>query len=256
VKILLALPTAGAPARPFLESLATLAMPPAATAFEQLTISGNFIPGQREVAARRALALDADVLIMLDDDMILPPHALTAVTDALRADPALAVVGALYYSRDGLRPMATQHWDSRDTTSAAVPAFGDGVAYVDGVGFGCVALRVSALRSLSAPYFSTQVYIEERAARVRICNEDYLYCARVRAAGFRVGLHGGVRCRHFDRASGLAQPAAWEDAAATSRERMMVVEPGPHFRLVPYDAGVARAPEQHAAGTLDYIIVD
>jgi hypothetical protein len=256
VKILLALPTAGNPAGPFLESLATLELPQTTTSFDRLTITGNFIPGQREVAARRAVAMNADVLIMLDDDMVIPPLAIAQIADALMADDALAIVGALYYSRDGIRPMAADRWDSRDTTSATTPPFSDGVSYVDAVGFGCVAIRVPALRSLQPPYFNTQVYVEERAARVRICNEDYLLCERLRHAGFRVGLHAQARCKHYDRQSGIAHPVTWEDPATTSVERMLISEPGPHYRLVGYEASGARAREVHEVATLDYVIVE
>ena len=219
-------------------------------------MSGNFIPAQRELAARRALASNADIMIMLDDDMILPPHALAGLVDVLAADAQLAIAGALYYSRDGLRPMAAHYWNSADTTTAAVPAFGAGLAYVDAVGFCCVAVRVSALRALQPPYYASQVFIEEAAARVRICNEDYLLCERMRAAGFRVGLHAGVRCKHYDRASGVAHPLAWEDAQATAVERMLVVDPGPVYRLIPYDAAGARSAERHEAAAIDYISVD
>lgn len=256
MKLLLVLPTAGDPAAPFLESLRTLDLPSNVTAFERLTVTGNFIPGQREVAARRALAMNADIMIMLDDDMILPPHALSLLVRALEADPRLAIAGALYYSRDGLRPMAAHHWRSDDTTTAAVPAFAEGLTYVDAVGFGCVAVRVSALRALAPPYYATQVFIEEAAARVRICNEDYLLCERMREAGLRVGLHAGVRCKHYDRQSGIAHPVAWEDAAATNRERMLVIEAGPAYRLVPYDPAGARSSERHERSTVDYVSVD
>jgi len=255
MKILLALPTAGQPAAPFLESLATLELPKSTSAFDRLTITGNFIPGQREVAARRAIATGADILIMLDDDMVIPPHAMAAVADALIADDKLAIVGLLYYSRDGIRPMAADRWDSRDTTSATTPPFTDGISYVDAVGFGCAAIRVAALRMLKSPFFHTQVYIEEDAARVRICNEDYLLCERMREAGFRIGLHAGARCKHFDRQSGIAQPVAWEPASETEIERMLVLDPGPRYRLARYDSSGARAREHHETATLDYVIV-
>jgi GT2 family glycosyltransferase len=256
VKILLALPTGGNPAAPFLESLASIELPKSTTAFDRLTITGNFVPGQREVAARRAVSSGADVLIMLDDDMVLAPSAVADVADALVANPALAIVGALYYSRDGIRPMAADRWNSSDTTTATTPPFTDSVTFVDAVGFGCVAIRVDALRKLAPPYFSTQVFVEQTAARVRICNEDYLLCERMRAAGYRIGLHAGARCKHFDRQSGIAQPIAWEAPHATSVERMMVAEPGPRFRLVAYDNSGARAGERHEIATLDYLIVD
>jgi hypothetical protein len=256
MKLLLAIPTGGNPAAPFLASLRELRTPASATAFERVTIVGNYIPAQRELAARRALSAAADVLFMVDDDMILPPDALTGLIDALDADPRLAVAGALYYSRDGIRPIAADRWDSRDTTTAAVPAFRDELTYCDVVGFGCAALRVSALATLPAPYFHPQVYVEERAARVRICNEDYLFCEDVRRAGWRVAVHAGVRCKHYDRGSDLAFPREWEDAAATSIERMIVEEAGPRYRLVPYDAAVPAKPERHLTAAIDYIMVE
>ncbi len=252
--MLLAVPTAGAPTAPFLTSLRAIDIPPTIT--DRLTVEGNFIPGQRELAARRAIASDADILVMLDDDMIVPPVVLGALTEALGADPRLGIIGGLYYSRDGIHPMVADHWSSRDTTTAAIPAYEYGVTYCDAVGFGCVAIRVEMLRTLQPPYFSTQVYVEERAARVRICNEDYLLCERVRADGWRVALHAGVRCKHYDRQSGVSQPEQWESAATTGMERMLVTDPGPRYRMVPYDARIPTKPERHEAAKLDYIIVE
>jgi hypothetical protein len=256
MKLLLAMPTAGQPAEPFLASLRTLQLPPNVTGFERITVSGNFVPGARELAMRRALALSADVLVMLDDDMVIPPDAIAGLCEALERDERCAVAGALYYSRDGLRPMTANHWSSRDTTLASIPAFAHEPVTVDAVGFGCVAIRVDAIRALVPPYVGTQVYIEEHAARVRICNEDYLFCERVRDAGYHVVLHAGVRCGHYDRGSGIIQPAAWEDASVTAHERMMVVEPGPRYRLVAYAPAEKRAREQHALAPLDYLFVD
>jgi hypothetical protein len=256
VNLLLAIPTAGSPSAPFLASLIDLQMPVATTAFDRIVISGNFIPGQRELAARRAVALNADVLAMFDDDMIVPPNALKALVGALDADPRLAVVGGLYYSRDGIHPMVADRWTSGDTTRATIPAFNDALTYCDVVGFGCVALRVEALRTLDSPYFNCQVYVEEGANRVRICNEDYLLCQDLRRAGWRVALHAGLRCKHFDRTTSVAQPREWESAAQTGAERMIVVDPGPAYRLVPFDATAPVHPERHAPAYVDYIIVE
>jgi hypothetical protein len=256
MKMLLAIPTGGAPTAPFLSSLRDIDIPPTITAFDRLTVEGNFIPGQRELAARRAIATDADVLVMLDDDMIPPPDAIAVLIDALERDARLGIVGGLYYSRDGIHPMVADHWSSRDTTTAAIPAYEHGLTYCDAVGFGCVALRVEMLRALRQPFFGTQVYVEEVAARVRICNEDYLLCERVRNDGWRVALHAGVRCKHYDRRSGVSHPEQWEPAATTSIERMLITDPGPRYRMVPYDASLPTKLERHEAAHLDYIIVD
>ncbi len=256
MKLLLGLPGAGHPTKPFLDSLAALQLPPEVTAIDRYVVTGNFIPGQRELCVRRALALGADVLVMIDDDMQVPPDALVMLCDALALDPALAVAGALYYSRDGIRPMAATRWTSANTTTASIPAFHEGIVRVDAVGFGCVALRVAALARLSAPYFDVQIFIEEGAARVRLCNEDFLLCERLRGAGYGVALHAGVRCGHYDRERGAIEPLHWESPGQTQAERMIVMRPGPHYELVPYDATGATADERHAAARLDYVSVD
>jgi len=244
VKLLIGIPTGGQPTRPFLDALAQLALPESVTEADRLVWTGNAVAVQREMIARDAVARGADLLAMIDDDIIVPPDALVRLIGALRDDPEAAVAGALYYSRDSARPMAVSRWVSTDTTSAAIPAYGgDRVAVVDGVGFGCVVVRVGALRALAPPYFAAHVYVDPRSRTVRQCDEDYLLCERVRAAGRRVLLHAGVRVGHHDRASNTTAPAQWESDAETDRLRMIVLQDGV-TRLVPFDDAVPRADER------------
>ena len=238
------IPTGGQPTRPFLDALAVLQLPQSVTEADRLVWTGNAVAVQREMIARDAVARGADLLAMIDDDMIVPADSLVRLAGALEDDPLAAVAGALYYSRDSARPMAVSRWSSRDTTSAAIPAYGgDRVAQVDGVGFGCVVLRVAALRALPQPYFAAHVYVDEASRTVRQCDEDYLYCERVRAAGRHVLLHAGVRAGHYDRASATTAPVRWEDDAETDRLRMIVLQDGA-TRLVPFDDAVPRAVER------------
>ena len=127
MRLFLGIPTAGAPAAPFLESLRAIALPAHASGFERAVITGNFVPAQREIIVERALSWNADVIAMCDDDMVLPPDALERLCALLEADPGTGVAGALYYSRDGLRPMAVDAWDPHDTRRGWIPAF-DGKA--------------------------------------------------------------------------------------------------------------------------------
>ena len=256
MRLLLGIPTRGDPTKEFLASLAALRLPAACNAFEHYTVTGDFVPGQRELIARRAVTLAADYLVMLDDDMVVPPDAIERLTAILDGDPQAAVAGALYYSRDGIRPMIVAGWSSTDTTTAWIPAFTTIPLRVDGVGFGCVALRVSALNALRPPLFGAHVYIEESAARVRLCNEDYLLCERLREAGYAIVLHPGVRCGHVDRRTQRIIPERWEDPAVTNRRRMIVVDPGPRFSVVDYDPSVGRQRERHDDARLTYLSVE
>jgi hypothetical protein len=252
---MLGIPTMGAPTVPFAESLARLVLPSGLKALERSIVTGNFIPAQRDLLLERAIAWGADIAVMCDDDMVLPPDALMKLCEALASDDGAAIAGALYYSRDGLRPMAVDGWDPSDVSQGWIPAFGqsDPVA-VEGVGFGCVAIRLDAVKGFERPFFAAQIFVEPEAGRVRVCNEDYLFCRRVRAAGFRVLLHPGVRCGHYDRTRKSTAPAVWESAQATNARRVLT-RTGERYELTPLEsapAGAAR--ERHVAADLVYVI--
>ncbi len=244
MKLLIGIPTGGRPTRPFLDALQRLALPAAVTEADRLVWTGNFVPAQREMLLREAIAREAEMLAMIDDDIIAPPDALVRLVGALAADPRAALAGALYYSRDGARPMAVARWDSRDTTTAAIPAFrADRVVEVDGIGFGCVVVRVAALRALRRPYFAAHLYVDVASRTVRQCDEDYLFCERMRGEGWRVLLDAGVRAGHYDRGSELTISASAESDDETDRLRMIVRADGAPA-LVPFDDTIARAPER------------
>ena len=243
MKLLIGIPTSGQPTRPFLDALGALALPPSVREAERVVWTGNFVAVQREMIARDAVARGADLLAMIDDDIVAPPDALEKLVAALEADPQAALAAALYYSRDGARPMAVSRWSSGDTTSAAIPPFAAGrTAIVDGVGFGCVVIRVAALRAMTAPYFAAHVFVDEASRVVRQCDEDYLFCERARRGGWNVVLHAGVRAGHYDRGTAATAPARWEDDAQSDRVRMIVRE-GDRTKLVPFDDTVPRAGE-------------
>ena len=245
MKLLIGIPTGGQPTAPFLESLRALELPPSVVTADRLVWTGNFVPAQREMIVRDALARGTDVLVMIDDDIALAPDALVRLLGALDAHPRAAVAGALYYSRDSARPMIVGRWSSEDTTTAAIPAFrADETATVDGVGFGCVAVRLAALRPLEPPYFSSHLYVDTATRTVRQCDEDYLLCERVRAAGWNVLVHAGVRARHYDRGRDAFAPERWETDEQTDRLRM-IVRDGAGTKLVPFDDAVGRVEERH-----------
>ena len=203
-------------------------------------------------------ALDGnfDYLFFVDDDIVLPPDALGRLIETMESDPQTAVAGAVYYSRDALRPIAVDGWDSTDTTTSFIPSFtSTSTGIVDGVGFGCALLRVATARNFVPPYFPAHVYLERRSKIARQCDEDFCYCERVRKAGFRVRLDARVRCGHYDRARKIAIPQEWESDEITGAARMIVGDAGVP-RLVPLDASAPRAAEHHAVADLVYISVD
>ncbi|GAC1655451.1 MAG: hypothetical protein NVS9B12_06560 [Vulcanimicrobiaceae bacterium] len=256
MKLVIGVPTAGNPAEPFVASLRNLRLPEAVNALENKTATGNFVPAQRELLAEFAVQAGADYLVMVDDDMIVPPDAIGQLLEPF-ADRNVGIVGALCYSRDGLRPMAVVDWDAADTTGAAIPAFDDRTpTQVDGIGFGLAMVRVEALARLDRPLFPAHIYIERALARVRICNEDFLFCKRLREAGWKVMLHPAVRCGHYDRASGKSYPLEWETPQETNHRRMVAGKTDGTVGKVPFDSSVPRAAESHLRADVEYILAD
>jgi len=253
MKIILGIPSAYTMSKPFLGSLSTLRLPPECSFFDRTVYFGNYIPAQREMILREALERDFDYLLMIDDDVVVPPHAVERLVAIAKADPQTAVVGGLYYSRDGLKPMAVEDWSSSSTSTAAVPAFDSTSSNaVSGVGFGCVLIDLAKVGSLERPYFSPQIYIEKDAHRVRLCNEDYRFCERMIEAGYTVRLAGDVRCGHYERTTDEVMPRTWEPDATTNRRRMIVSEDGIE-KLVPFDANTPVAAERHESATIQYL---
>jgi len=255
-RVLLGVASGGAPTAPFLEALARLQLPANVAPLERSIATGNFVPAQRELIMQDALEGKFDYLFFVDDDVVFPADALELLIETAEADPLTAVVGGLYYSRDSVRPIAVADWDSSDTSTAHIPAFSaNSTGVVAGIGFGCALLRIATARKLAAPYFPAHVYIERGARRARLCDEDYLYCERVRRAGNVVRLDARVRCGHYDRASDSVAPLAWESDAVTSAPRMIVVDDG-SAHLVPLDDSVPRIAERHVPAELTYITVN
>ena len=117
-----------------------------------------------------------------------------------------------------------------------------------------MAVRVAAARSLERPFFPAHVYVERTDGRVRVCDEDYLFCARLRQAGHRVVLHPGVRCGHYDRGSDAVAPASWEPPDRTNRRRVLA-RSGETFALLPLEeAPPAAAAERRVQADVVYIV--
>jgi hypothetical protein len=254
VRLFLGIPSGGSPAPPFLDAVRDLRLPSGTTAFERAVVSGNFVPAQREILVARALEWGADAVAMIDDDMVPPPDALEMLCDLLRSDAVAGIAGSLYYSRDGLRPMAVDGWDARDTRSGWIPAFDDRTPVaVTGVGFGCAVVRAEAVRHMSRPLFAAQIYLEYAAGRARVCNEDYLFCARLRDAGYAAVLHPGVRCGHYDRAAGVIQPRRWEPPQVSSVARLLVRSDDSYAMVPLADAPAESAAERQVKAEVTYV---
>jgi hypothetical protein len=187
MRLFLAILSPGTPAAPFLESLKKLRLPKGTVTMHSV-VTGDFVPAQREILFTQALDWGADYILALDDDINLHENTLLALNDAINKDERAAVVGAVSLSRGGLEPMVRGTWDAANPVPTPIEA----------VGFGCALIRASILRDFQRPYFASQVFLDTSAGRASVRNEDYLFCERVRNAGYSVLLHAGVRVARLD----------------------------------------------------------
>lgn len=154
----------------------------------------------RNRIVKQFLASDATTLVMVDDDIAPPPHALE------KLDPYIGEFAAVSIPH----PMPTPGRNDEIVLSAYVfrPAFTDGLTVadleegmneVDAVATGCVAISREALETLGPNPFRIT---NDPDAEIR--SDDFLFCADLRFAGLKIGCWwDGWYCDHV-RTVGLA----------------------------------------------------
>jgi GT2 family glycosyltransferase len=150
------------------------------------------------------LASDADVLLMVDDDVVPGAGVLELCKTA--AGGRFAVVGApCPIMRPGTTVLPNVYvWNERERRAAVAVelATRPGVQECHMVGFGCVALSRAVCQKLK--YFKPRL-----EGRRWAMGEDLEFCLRARSQGFRVAANMDVQCEHMLRVHGNAAAYAY-----------------------------------------------
>jgi GT2 family glycosyltransferase len=155
--------------------------------------------GGANAGIRSALAAGAEVVLLLNDDVRLGPEAFVAAERALAADPRIAVVGPKVLLRDDPTSLWLA-WGDLTYRSSLVALHGAGVPDgpqwsverdVDWIGGCAMWMRAAALEAIG-------LFDEDFFAY----HEEVDWCARARAAGWRVVYAPSVVVRHGGRGSG------------------------------------------------------
>lgn len=145
----------------------------------------------RNKIVKAFLATDCDTLVMVDDDIVPPPHVLEALLPHL---PDYAMVSVPH-------PMPSPKGAELVLSAFAANAFGHlgvatlehGLNEVDAVATGCVAITREALVTLGPNPFRI-----EHNPDAEITSDDFLFCADLRAIGYRIGCWwDGWYCDHL-----------------------------------------------------------
>lgn len=143
----------------------------------------------RELVMEVAEKHEADYVMFVDSDMVIPSNALDLLLEGIQAGGR--IVSGYHYKRG--YPYSPTWFKIEDKTCRAVTAAPDvGYQELDAAGMACSLIDFKWLqKNLERPFFSM------RAPTGKECAEDVLFCWRVTCAGGKVLGDPRVRCGHL-----------------------------------------------------------
>jgi hypothetical protein len=141
----------------------------------------------RNNACQDALTNGFQWVFFLDDDVVAPPDTVQRLINR-----NVPIVSGLYYRRhEGIQAcmqMGPGEW---------VKDFQVGtVIEVGAVGAGCLLIHRSVLEKMKKPWFEWMCDREDLAANLRR-SEDFEFCTKAGAAGFKVIVDTSIQCKHL-----------------------------------------------------------
>ncbi len=148
----------------------------------------------RNIGVASLLEGNHDHLLMVDDDTLLPPHAISSLMDAAARGPGVysGCVPAVRIKGGEMKPYVTVKPRGTDWLTV----WPRGNIECEAVGAACLLVSRPVVVALGFPWFR---WIEkyERGIGVKATGEDVDFCARVLAAGFKITALSSVRCGHL-----------------------------------------------------------
>ncbi len=143
-----------------------------------------FEPGNLSVAqtrnqiVRKFMETDKTMLVMVDDDVVPPPHLLESLAVMPDGYGMVGVPYPLWRQDQGLFLSVFR----RGPEGLKLAEMGEGLNEVDALGTGCVAISREALATLGRNPFRF-----DNSEEFESTSEDFIFCADLQAAGYRVG---------------------------------------------------------------------
>lgn len=174
-------------------------------------ISHMFIEGD-EIGVARDKAVDilnlmetTDTLLFLDDDILLPSHAIVKLFRELETEN-YDIISGLYHMKNDIRtPIAYRMVNGLMESISLEELNSNKVIDVDVVPMGCTLIRKSIFQKLTAPYFNTvnvNLGINKKNDTLTM-TEDVYFCKKAKEIGAKIGVHTAIRCGHIDVKSGV-----------------------------------------------------
>lgn len=142
----------------------------------------NFVDA-RNTAALGALELEADGVIWVDDDILIPADAIIKMVSYEKD-----FVSGLYFQKYPPYHPVVFAWTGKLFSFLHSLPEHDVLAEVDGVGFGCVYTSAKLLKAVLDKY--------EKPFEWREFSEDLTFCRRANEVGCRPWVDTSIRCGH------------------------------------------------------------
>jgi hypothetical protein len=157
--------------------------------------------------------LDYDVFVSIDSDVVFSPAMLLELIETTDLEP---VVSGYYMMADGKNLAVVKDWDisyfsQNGTFKFLTPADietwkteNPNVRFmeVSYSGLGFFACRREVLESLSYPYFDAPLQtipMPDGSQLVDMCSEDVAFAKNIKAKGYKINMHIGLRVGHEKR---------------------------------------------------------
>lgn len=188
MKILICVPSMDQVAAGFAQSLATLnKVGECSVSF----ICGSLVYDSRNKLARQALEMGADYTVWFDSDMIFEPNTMEKLIKHLES--GCDVVSGLYFRR--CPPFSPVLFKQLDLSGSHCkwkdyndyPK--DELFELEGIGFGCCAVKTEILLAMSVKY-------KDFFSPINGVGEDLSFCWRARSLGYKIYCDPSIKCGH------------------------------------------------------------
>ena len=188
MKILICVPSMDQVAAGFAQSLATL------NKVGECSISfvcGSLVYDSRNKLARKALEMGADYTVWFDSDMLFEPDTMKKLIEHL--ENGCDIVSGLYFRRAvPFTPVLFRKLDMsgpyckwRDFDDYPK----DQLFELEGIGFGCCAIKSEVLLAMSVKY-------KDFFSPIKGVGEDLSFCWRARELGYKIYCDSSIKCGH------------------------------------------------------------
>lgn len=171
-------------------------------------VRGYDVATARNKIAQRALDLDTDYVLMVDNDVVLPESALKLLLEDAKAVNlgfyAHRVRNKAYDGRTCLCRLKDQdgkeyyHYPAESQYSAAeVKALADAgekKVEIHGGGMGCALIKTDVYRNAGYPWYD---WVNYGDANRGMLSEDLYFCSLCRASGYKIYADVRVGCGHL-----------------------------------------------------------